>query len=118
MAIHLGKKIRKARVNKEMTQQQLADKIHKTRGLVSHIEQTGKVNHYTLEVIAKALNISIEDLESIDEKQIEVSKKQKAETDFLKKEMEALKNENTLLKEIVANQKKVIETLEGSKRKK
>jgi len=46
--MHLGKKIKLARVSKSLTQQELADLIHKTRPLISHIEQTGKVNPYTL----------------------------------------------------------------------
>ncbi len=116
--MHLGKKIKKARINKDFTQEQLADKINKTRALVSHIEQTGKVNHYTLNAITKALSISVEELESIDEKQIITNKKQKSELDRMSQEIEHLKNENSLLKEIIANQKKLISTLEVGKKKK
>jgi hypothetical protein len=117
MTMHLGKKIRKARINKDITQEQLAEKINKKRALVSHIEQTGKVNHYTLNAIVKALSITIEELESIDEKQISTNKKQKSEFDMLNQEIEHLKNENSLLKEIIANQKKLISTLETGKKK-
>ena len=116
--MHLGKKIRKARINKDITQEELAGKINKTRALVSHIEQTGKVNHYTLNAIVKALAISIDELESIDEKQILSSKKQKTELDLLTKEIEHLKNENFLLKEIISSQKKIIFISEISKKKK
>ena len=45
------------RLSKGLKQIDLADKINKTRALVSHIEQTGQVNYYTLETIAKALEI-------------------------------------------------------------
>ena len=116
--MHLGKKIRKARINKDFTQAELAGKINKTRALVSHIEQTGKVNHYTLNAIAKALAITIEELDSIDEKQILSGKKQKADQDLLRKEIEHLKNENSLLKEIISSQKKIITIFEIRKKKK
>jgi len=116
--MHLGKKIRKARINKDITQEELAGKINKTRALVSHIEQTGKANHYTLGAIAKALGVTPEELESIDEKQISTNKKQKAELDSLHKQIENLKNENSLLKEIISNQKKIITIFENSKKKK
>lgn len=62
--MHLGLRIKVERVAKGMTQQQLADKINKTRPLISHIEQTGKVNHYTLLSICNALNVNIEELDS------------------------------------------------------
>ena len=116
--MHLGKKIRRVRINKDITQEQLAEKINKTRALVSHIEQTGKVNHYTLNAIVKALSITVEELESIDEKQISTNKKQKSELDLMSQEIEHLKNENTLLKEIIANQKKLISSLELNTKKK
>jgi len=116
--MHLGKKIRKARINKDITQEELAGKINKTRALVSHIEQTGKANYYTLNAIAKALGFTPEELESIDEKQILANRKQKAELDLLTKEIEHLKNENFLLKEIIASQKKIITIFEINKKKK
>jgi transcriptional regulator with XRE-family HTH domain len=115
--MHLGKKIRKARINKDITQEELASKINKTRALVSHIEQTVKVNHYTLIAIAKALSITVEDIELIDEKQITTTKKQKSDFDLINKEVEHLKNENALLKEIISHQKKLIATLESGKKK-
>jgi transcriptional regulator with XRE-family HTH domain len=55
--MHIGLKIKMIRLSKGLKQIDLADKINKTRALVSHIEQTGQVNYYTLETIAKALEI-------------------------------------------------------------
>jgi transcriptional regulator with XRE-family HTH domain len=55
--MHIGLKIKLARIAKGFTQQDLADKIFKTRPLVSHIEQTGNVNSKTLEEIKKVLDI-------------------------------------------------------------
>ncbi|MBK7965004.1 MAG: helix-turn-helix transcriptional regulator [Bacteroidetes bacterium] len=51
-----------------LTQEQLASKINKTRAMVSNIEQTGKVNHYTLLSILKALSITENDLDRFDGK--------------------------------------------------
>jgi transcriptional regulator with XRE-family HTH domain len=41
--MHTGKKIKLLRNIKNITQEELAEKINKTRALVSHIEKTGKV---------------------------------------------------------------------------
>ncbi len=116
--MHLGKKIRKARINKDITQDQLANKIGRTRALISHIEQTGKVNHYTLAAIAKSLSLTIDDIEFIDEKQTVTTKKQILENDTLRNEIGNLKKENALLKEFVESQKKLIATLEKNSGKK
>ncbi len=58
--MHLGKIIKKLRIHAELTQQQLAESIGKTKALVSHIENTGKVNYYTLQQIATALHTSVD----------------------------------------------------------
>jgi transcriptional regulator with XRE-family HTH domain len=67
MIDHVGRKIRRYRMMKEITQKKLADMIHKERPLISHIERTGKVNHETYLAICKALNITPEALESLAE---------------------------------------------------
>jgi|SRR5688572_1381628 len=61
--MHIGQKIRLLRVSQHMTQQQLAEKIHKERPLISHIERTGKIHHQTFILICKALKVSPEQLE-------------------------------------------------------
>ena len=57
MSLHLGKQIKIARITKGITQQDLADKINKTRPLISSIEQTGRVNIYTLKQICQVLDM-------------------------------------------------------------
>ena len=63
--MHVGRKIRLLRISKGFTQQQLAEKIHKERPLISHIERTGKVNHDTLLSICKVFKTTPELLNSV-----------------------------------------------------
>lgn len=62
--MHLGLRIKLARISKGLKQEELAEKINKTRPLISNIEQTGKANHYTLKKICEVLDLDINDLES------------------------------------------------------
>lgn len=55
--MHLGLRIKIARISKGMTQEELAEKINKTRPLISSIEQTGKANYYTLRKICDVLGL-------------------------------------------------------------
>ena len=118
-----GKKIKVLRAMRGLTQEELAEKINKTRALVSSIEQTGKVNHHTLIAILKALQISPEEFEVFD-----VRKPDKKSTKLyptpndedisvLKERLENYQKENSLLKELVESQKKVITVLEKKKGK-
>ncbi len=59
---HIGKRIKKIRTFNGMTQEELGAAINKTRSMVSHIERTGEVNHYTLVEIARVLKLSVEQL--------------------------------------------------------
>ncbi|XZF13065.1 helix-turn-helix domain-containing protein [Chitinophagaceae bacterium MMS25-I14] len=65
---HIGDNIKRLRSFKQMTQQDLADKIGRTRSLVSFLERTGSVNKYTLKEVADALNVSEDVLEDLDGK--------------------------------------------------
>ena len=58
--MNLGKKIKMARQFRGLTQDQLAEKIGKTRPLISQIEVNGKVNAYTLQKICDELDLDIE----------------------------------------------------------
>jgi transcriptional regulator with XRE-family HTH domain len=62
--MHLGLRIKLARISKGLKQEELAEKINKTRPLISNIEQTGKANHYTLKKICEVLDLDINELES------------------------------------------------------
>lgn len=118
--MHIGKKIKLLRTIKNLTQEDLAEKINKTRALVSHIEQTGKVNHYTHTLILKALNISFADFEDFNDKEILKSNIipsiSAEEVSALKNKMEHYQKENFLLKELIDSQKKIIEVLENKKK--
>ncbi|MFN4973449.1 MAG: helix-turn-helix domain-containing protein [Bacteroidota bacterium] len=60
--MHIGLQIKFARMRKRLTQQDLAERINKTRPLISNIEQTGKVNYYTLVKICEVLEVDIDSL--------------------------------------------------------
>jgi len=97
--MHIGVKIKIARITKGLTQEELAAKINKTRPLVSHIEQTGKANIYTLKKICSVLGV---DLDEIQNQFNEPSQS------YNKDEVKRLKEEINLLKELVASQKEII----------
>lgn len=111
--MHIGERIKKIRTLKGLSQQQLADTINKTRALVSHIENTGKVNHHTLKVLAKVFEMTIEEIEDF-----ELNENQNAVIKNLTQEILEFKKENTYLKELVEHQKKIISLLENKKQKK
>lgn len=113
--MHKGEKIKLIRQLKGLTQEELAQKINKTRSMVSSIEQTGKVNHYTLLSILKVLSISEEDLHAFDGKKITNSDSGKNEVALLKEKLENALKEIETLKELVKSQKKLIGVLERRK---
>ncbi|MES2559323.1 MAG: helix-turn-helix domain-containing protein [Bacteroidota bacterium] len=59
--MHLGLRIKIARISKGLTQEELAEKINKTRPLISSIEQTGKANYYTLRKICDVLGLELDE---------------------------------------------------------
>ncbi len=120
--MHIGEKIKMVRRLRSLTQEELSNKINKTRAAISFIEQTGKVNHYTLKAILKILNISEDDLLNFDHKAILMreptasSEYNKAENDSLKTKIESLTKEMNTLKALVKSQKKLIAMLEKHKK--
>lgn len=60
---HIGFKIKRLRAYRGMTQEGLAKAMGKSRSLVSFLERTGNVNHYTLNEICSILQTSPEELE-------------------------------------------------------
>lgn len=119
---HIGKKIRIIRRLKGLTQEELAQKINKTRALVAHIERTGKISFYTLSSIAEVLNISPDTIKIFNEKNIIASEQTplygKSELDILKEKLEGLQKENNIFRELIESQKKVILMLENQVKKK
>lgn len=109
---HIGLQIKKIRLFKGLNQDELADKIFKTRALVSYMEQTGKVSKNTLEDILKVFTMSEHEFNQF------------AKTDFkyeefenLKKENLILKERNSLLEELVITQRDLIYVLKKPKQK-
>lgn len=96
MATHIGNQIKLARVAKGFTQEDLAERIHKTRPMISHIEKTGNISMDTLNRIAAALGVEVADLQKVNPVNIFATKS----TDI-----ENLKREIELLRELVENQK-------------
>ena len=115
----IGEKIKMLRALRGFTQEELANKINKTRALVSHIEQTGKINNYTLTAILKTLNITTEDFEKFDGKNVlkPIANKENENIVLLKERLEHYQKENKSLREIIISQTKLINLLERKKKK-
>ena len=110
--MHLGLKIKVARTAKGLTQQDLAEKINKTRPLISHIEQTGKVNSYTLNKICKALQIDIGTLENmVNERGVTYFSGREGDPAHYREEIRRMNDEINLLKELISSQKEIIISL-------
>jgi transcriptional regulator with XRE-family HTH domain len=99
---HVGKKIRQYRLMKGLSQQQLAELIHKGRPLISHIENTGKVNHTTMLSICKVLQITPEQLTTLSEEPFVVwGAADQNEVQIMKAEITRLKAELKLKDELI-----------------
>ena len=110
-SMHIGKYIKVARISIDMTQQELADKVYKTRPLISSIEQTGKVNELTLRKICEVLEVDMDDLlQKTKDPSTQYTSIKKANNDVLS-ENKSLKEENQRLKELVDSQREIIELL-------
>jgi len=112
--MEVGKRIKILRAKKGISQQQLADLINKTRTLVSHIEITSKVNFYTLNEIASALDVPVTYF--TDDNYYDNTLEDSKETySNLSEKVKKLERENELLNEIVMNQKEIIQQLKANK---
>jgi transcriptional regulator with XRE-family HTH domain len=111
----IGTKIKVLRAKKGLNQQQLAELINKTRTLISHIEITSKVNFYTLNEIAKALDVSV----SYFTENGKNSLLEEPENEYisLNDKVEKLEREIELLNEIISNQKELIKELKDKVQK-
>ena len=108
---------------KGMTQQELAEKIGKTRSLVSHFETSGIINKYTLQEIADALQIKIEKLQGgssehyqapEDDETITEKEFQYKLTPALQQLIDKYKEEVSFLKDTINNQWKLLHELSKS----
>jgi len=119
--MHSGQKIKKLRQLKGYTQEELSGKINKTRALLSHIELTGKVNHYTFLAILKTFGMSEGDFEQFDGTLLTTREPgtkyyDKKAITLLKQKLDNYQKENDMLKQLVLSQKKIIEMMEKKKR--
>jgi transcriptional regulator with XRE-family HTH domain len=112
--MHIGIAIKKLRQLAGFTQQDLASAINRTKGLISQIEKTGKVNYYTLKDIAKLLKTTPENIEAYYQSISSVKiKPVNNEAQGNQQEIDLLRLENKLLKEQVTILKKHITLLES-----
>jgi len=116
--MHIGLKIKMVRISKGLSQQELGEMINKTRPLISHIEQTGKVNDRTLDMICKALKISVNEIEHFVNEPQGKYKNYRQSGSVVFEEIDKLKEENRILKELIQSQKEIIEMLRKPKNKK
>src|SRR5436190_1808819 len=118
--MHLGEKIKKVRQLRSLTQDGLGRKINLTRSAISFIEQSGKVNHQTLQNICKVLGISEDDLRNFDHKSVLMrepnSNDYKSEVEALKNKIDAMNLQIANLKELIKSKNKLISLLERNKK--
>jgi transcriptional regulator with XRE-family HTH domain len=111
--MHTGKKIKLFRNLKGISQEQLAEKIGRTRALVSHIEQTSKVNYDTLMLILNYFNLTKQEFDDFEQSQFKINKIKEYKLteqsiNQLQEKLENYQKENTILKELIESQKEMI----------
>lgn len=112
--MHIGIAIKKLRQLAGFTQQDMATAINKTKGLISQIEKTGKINYYTLASIAKYLNTTPERIEEYHQTLVNPKRiPQNAPIQNSLPELDLLRLENKHLKEQIYLLKKNIVLLES-----
>jgi transcriptional regulator with XRE-family HTH domain len=109
--MHIGVKIKMARIARGIKQDELAEMISKTRPLVSYVEQTGKVSPRTLVKICKALKIDQQQLENIASEGAVDYNTVKEREQQMQREIDSLKERVRVLDELVKAQKDIIEVL-------
>jgi len=120
--MHTGKKIKLLRNLKGISQEQLAEKIGRTRALVSHIEQTGKANYDTLLLILNYFHLTLQDFNDFEQSQFKINKiKEYKSTEQsiiqLQEKLENYQKENEILKELIESQKEMIGMLKRKSKK-
>jgi transcriptional regulator with XRE-family HTH domain len=107
--MHIGLRIKIARISKELKQEELAEMINKTRPLISSIEQTGKASHYTLKKICEVLDLDINELESsVVSESSELNVNQREQLLSLKNRIKEIEEDNDNLRSLVSAQSELI----------
>ena len=115
---HLGKKIKRLRAYRGLTQEGLAEELGKTRSLVSFLERTGNINKYTLEEIAKILGVTVEELNDGPSASIVKEPTSYKSIEHHTKLIEQLIKENEFLKETIHHQWELLKALSTTNTKK
>ena len=118
---HVGRKIKRLRAYRGMSQEQLANSIGKTRSLISYIERTGKINKYTLNEIASALESDSEEFELnetelTDSSVIFANNSTNEKNQGFEMLIKELKSEISYLKGVISQQWELIKKFEESKK--
>lgn len=119
--MHIGIRIKMTRIARRLTQEALAHKIHKTRPLVSHIEQTGKVSGSTLRAIAKVLQVDVDQLLNEAEEPMGVyltPRQQNSRIRELEDQVKHLISENETMRQLIRTQEEMITLLKGKAERK
>lgn len=112
---HLGQRIKRLRAYRGLTQEDLAEALGKTRSLVSFLERTGNINKYTLQEIAKALAIPVDQLN--DDTTSASAEHYGSEINQKSGVIEQLKKENEFLKDTIQHQWDLIKALSEKSRR-
>ncbi len=119
--MHAGKKIKLLRNFQGMSQEELATKIRRTRGLVSYIETTGKVNHETLALILDVFKLNRDEFNAFEQSQsvpaqIKEYNRRSDEVKALQEQVKYYRNENATLHQLVESKQMIIEMLQQQKK--
>lgn len=113
----LGVKIKVARVAKGWSQQNLADEVFVSRGLIGHIEQRNEGAPETLKKIEKALGIKLlNEAGEIEETVLDYQSAEK-QVGELKKQVETLERQILTLVDLIDKKDKAIERLKSQSKK-
>jgi len=121
--MHLGEKIRLLRLMSNLSQEELGSKIGRTKALISRLEKTGKGSYYTIEAIAKAFHMTVEQIIAFESKPQKLQKEYEmlsstyeANVKELEKEVDRLNSENQLLRQTLEAHQSLIKELKTKKK--
>ena len=107
--LHIGHKIAFRRKLLKLSQKELAEKTICSQGLISFIEQNGKVHHDTLLRICNALEISLETLDNTGKIEDEII----TNIQFAGNSIDLITKLLKTLEEISNNQKEILKLIQN-----
>jgi len=108
--MHIGEKLKMVRNILGMTQDEVAEKINRSRPMIGIIEKTGQGHPLTISAICKVLKVKPEQLEHLEEKDIKDFLTGKSNPEKI--QMDHLQKENNLLTELLRARDEKIRMLE------